>query len=112
MEIVRWSEGAFEKDGVKVQVLAQNSNAKEIQILLAKNGVMKEHKAPFDISVQVLCGKIWFEVGGERVEMGALDMVCLKASVPHSLGGIEDSIVRLSLAQRDSLARVSAVLKN
>ncbi|WP_066389077.1 cupin [Helicobacter himalayensis] len=112
MEIVRWSEGAFEKDGVKVQVLVQNSNAKEIQILLAKNGVMKEHKAPFDISVQVLCGNIWFEVGGERVEMGALDMVCLKASVPHSLGGIEDSIVRLSLAQRDSLARVSAVLKN
>lgn len=40
---------------------------KKIQILLAKDSVMKEHKAPFAIHVQVLSGKIWFEVEKEKI---------------------------------------------
>lgn len=111
MRITKWSEVEFNPKEVKINVLIDDKKGKEIQILLAKDSVMKEHKAPFAIHVQVLSGKIWFEVKNEKFELNDLDMISLEANVSHSLGGLEDSIVRLSLSKLDSIQRVNAVLK-
>ena len=111
MQIIKWKEENFLENEVKVNVLSQNSNAKEIQILLAKDAIMKEHKAPFDISVQVLSGKISFGVLDKEFILNELDMISLKANEIHSLKALENSIVRLSLAQSDTIARVKDVLK-
>lgn len=111
MRITKWSEVEFSPKEVKINVLIDDEKGKEIQILLAKDSVMKEHKAPFAIHVQVLSGKIWFEAKNEKFELNALDMISLEANVSHSLGGLEDSIVRLSLSKLDSIQRVNAVLK-
>lgn len=99
------------KSEIVINVLAENSLAKEIQILMPKDCIMKEHKAPFPITLQVLRGRIYFSVGNERCELSALEMVSLEANVPHSLSGIEDSILRLSLAKQDNKTRINAVLK-
>lgn len=111
MQIIKWSRAEFNLKEVKINVLIDNESGKEIQILMAKDSVMREHKVPFAIHVQVLSGKIWFEVENKKLELNALDMISLEANVPHSLGGIEDSIIRLSLNKFDSIQRVSAVLK-
>ncbi|EKS3202356.1 cupin domain-containing protein [Campylobacter jejuni] len=111
MKIIQWNRAEFNSKEVKINVLIDNEKGKEIQILLAKDSVMKEHKAPFAIHVQVLSGKIWFEVEKEKFELNALDMISLKANVAHSLGGLENSIIRLSLNKSDSIQRVNAVLK-
>lgn len=111
MEIISWQSADFQSEQVKVNILTQNNSAKEIQILMAENSVMKEHKAPFAISVQVLCGEVEFSVFDEVAVLRALDMVCLDALVPHSLRAIKDSIVRLSLAKNDSIERVEGVVK-
>lgn len=111
MEIISWQSADFQSEQVKVNVLAQNNSAKEIQILMAKNSVMKEHKAPFAISVQVLSGEVKFSVFDEAATLRVLDMVCLDALVPHSLHALKDSIVRLSLAKNDSIERVESVVK-
>lgn len=111
MQIMKWSRAEFSPKEVKINVLIDNENGKEIQILMAKDSTMKEHKAPFAIHVQVLSGKIWFEVENKKLELNALDMISLAPNVPHSLAGIEDSIIRLSLSKFDSIQRVSAVLK-
>ncbi|EAI4691867.1 cupin [Campylobacter sp. BCW_6875] len=111
MKIIQWNRAEFSSKEVKINVLIDNEKGKEIQILLAKDSVMKEHKAPFAIHVQVLSGKIWFEVEKEKFELNALDMISLKANVAHSLGGLENSIIRLSLNKSDSIQRVNAVLK-
>lgn len=44
-------------------------------------------------------------------EFNTLDMISLEANVPHSLGGLEDSVIRLSLNKLDKVQRVNAVLK-
>lgn len=54
---------------------------------------------------------IWFEVEKEKFELNVLDMISLEANVAHSLGGLENSIIRLSLNKSDSVQRVNAVLK-
>ena len=103
MKIIQWNGAEFSPKEVKINVLIDNEKGKEIQILLAK--------APFAIHVQVLSGKIWFEVEKEKFELNALDMISLEANVAHSLGGLENSIIRLSLNKSDSVQRVNTVLK-
>lgn len=111
MQVISWQNAEFQQEKVAVNVLAQNASAKEIQILMPQDSVMKEHKAPFDISVQVLRGVVEFSVGDDTAVLKDLDMVSLKANETHSLRALKDSIVRLSLAQADTLARVQGVLK-
>ncbi|TKX29916.1 cupin domain-containing protein [Campylobacter estrildidarum] len=112
MKITQWNTTNFLSKEVKINVLIDNESGKEIQILLAKDSIMKEHKAPFTIHVQVLSGKIWFEVQGQKLQLNTLDMISLEANIPHSLGGLEDSIIRLSLSKFDSIQRVKTILKN
>ncbi len=110
LNVINWQNVEF---GEKIEILplAHNAASKEIRIVMPKDCVMKEHQAPFAIFVQVLRGRIWFACGEERVEMGEGEMVSLVANEPHSLGGLENSVVRLSLGVGDSVERVSKVLK-
>lgn len=110
MNIISWGNAKFQKE-ITINAMTQNSNAKEIQILMPKNSVMKEHKAPFDISVQVLCGEIEFSICDDTARLKTLDMVSLMANEAHSLRAMEDSIVRLSLAQGDNVSRVENVAR-
>lgn len=111
MQILSWSKAEFEPLKVKITPLVENENTKEIQILMAKDSQMPDHKAPFDISVQVLKGAIDFEVRNEVLRLNELDMITLKANEAHSLRALQDSIVRLSLSKLDSVSRVSGILK-
>ncbi|MWV63069.1 cupin domain-containing protein [Helicobacter saguini] len=111
MQIISWKNATFKAGEVNIEVMTQNDSAKEIRIAMAKDSVMKEHKAPFSIFVQVLSGSIEFEVQGQKLDMQTLDMIALDANIPHSLKARQDSIIRLSLAKNDSVSRVSAVLK-
>lgn len=111
MKITQWNKANFSPKEVKINVLIDDERSKEIQILLAKDSIMREHKAPFAIHVQVLSGKIWFEVQGQKLQLNTLDMISLEANIPHSLGGLEDSIIRLSLSKSDNIQRINAILK-
>lgn len=111
MQIIKWNAATFKAGEVNIEVMAQNDSTKEIRIAMAKDSIMKEHKAPFSIFVQVLSGNIEFEVQEQKFDMQTLDMIGLDANVPHSLKAKQDSIIRLSLAKNDSVSRVSAVLK-
>lgn len=110
MQIISWNSTEFKAGEVVVNVLTQNANSKEIQILMAKNSLMSEHKAPFDITVQVLKGEIEFTAQETQV-LKELDMISLEANKAHSLHALKDSIVRLSLAKNDSFKRVQGILK-
>lgn len=111
MKSAKWfSEVTFE-NGLDIKSLLETENSKEIRIVMPKDEIMKEHKAPGAIVVQVLKGKIWFEVEGQRYEFESGDMLALDAKIPHSLGGLEDSIIRLTLSKIDHVKRVKDVAK-
>ncbi|GAA8472685.1 hypothetical protein KKKH26_14580 [Helicobacter pylori] len=68
MKVVHFLEGVhFEK--LHIETLNENSSNKEIRICMPKGAILDKHKAPGAISVQVLEGKIVFEVGDEKIEM-------------------------------------------
>lgn len=92
-----------------IQVLLETLTSKEIRIVFKKGQHMKEHKTPFPIVVQVFKGAIDFGVEGTKQHLEAGSLIALEGQVPHDLTALEDSIVRLSLSVKDSVARVEKI---
>lgn len=95
-----------------IQVLLDTENGKEIRIAFKKDQVMKEHKTPFAIVVEIFEGCIDFGVNGKIHTLNRGDLVSLEGGVPHDLTAVKDSIVRLSLNKGDSAKRVEDVAIN
>ena len=92
-----------------IQVLLETETGKEIRIAFKKDQVMKEHKTPFPIVVEIFKGAIDFGVNGTKQHLKAGKIIALVGGVPHDLIAIEDSIVRLSLSKNDKVERVQNV---
>lgn len=112
MEKIVWDFDNFsDLNEVSINVKTENLSTKEIQILMPQDSVMKEHKAPFNIIVQVLKGEIEFSVNNKIITLNSLDSISLESNVPHSLKALKNSIIRLSINKKDSVVRINAVLK-
>ena len=93
-----------------IQVLMETEAGKEIRIAFQKDQVMKEHRTPFPIVVEIFEGAIDFGVNGEIHTLKKGDLICLEGGVPHDLKALEISTVRLSLNKADSAKRVESVV--
>jgi len=95
-----------------IHVLIDTDSGKEIRITFKEGQVMKEHKTPFPIVVEIFEGAI--DVGGNGTihNLKKGDLVALEGGVPHDLKALETSTVRLSLNKADSATRVEGVAKN
>lgn len=113
MKIESFNENLdFNNDKIVTKVVLETSFSKEIRILLKKDQVMKEHKAPFPIIVHVIDGEINFGVEGEIHLLKIGNIITLPANVPHDLYALKDSVVRLSLSKLDKIERVNDVTEN
>lgn len=95
-----------------IQVLLETETGKEIRMAFKKGQVLKEHKTPFPIVVEVFEGAIDFGVRGEIQPLKKGDLIALEGNVPHDLKALEPSTVRLSLNKADSAKRIQDVAKN
>jgi len=102
---------AYSDDKVQITPLMDTDSSKEIRIVFKKDQVMKDHHTPYPIAVEIVDGEIDFGVQEEVVRLIKGDIVSLEASVVHNLKANKDSIVRLTLSKKDSIARVKGVLK-
>ncbi|MGB8705304.1 MAG: cupin domain-containing protein [Gillisia sp.] len=96
----------------QVKLLLDSDTGKEIRIVFKAGQVMKEHKTPFPIVVEIFEGSIDFGVNGENHQLKKGDLVALEGNIPHNLKAMGDSIVRLSLNKADTAQRVEDVAKN
>jgi quercetin dioxygenase-like cupin family protein len=92
-----------------ISILIDTESTKEIRIAFKKGQLMKEHKTPFPIVVEIFKGTIDFGVNGTTKQLKTGELISLEGGVPHDLVAVEDSIVRLSLSKKDSFERVQNV---
>lgn len=95
-----------------VKVMLETETGKEIRIALKEDQVMKEHKTPFPIVIEVFEGSIDFGVYGETHTFHKGDLLSLEGNVPHDLKALKDSVVRLSLNKADTAKRVEDVARS
>ena len=92
-----------------VQVLMDTDSSREIRIAMKKGQVMKEHKTPYPIVVELFEGKLSFGVRGQEYSVNKGDLLALEGNIPHNLRAEADSIVRLTLSKSDTVERVKGV---
>ncbi|NLR94285.1 cupin domain-containing protein [Flammeovirga agarivorans] len=94
-----------------ISVLFETEFTKEIRIAMKEGSVMKEHKAPTPIVIEMVKGNIDFGVNNEILHLAEGDLLTLDGHVPHDLKATKDSIVRLTLTKYDDSNRVKNVAK-
>lgn len=95
-----------------IQVMLDTETGKEIRIVLREGQVMRKHKTPFPIVVEIFEGSIDFGVNGDVHTLDRGELVALEGNVPHDLTALRDSVVRLSLNKADTAKRVEDVARD
>ncbi len=96
----------FREDRPATKVLLESEFSKEIRIALRQGQLMKEHKTPWPIVIEIFDGAIDFSFKDSTIVLKRGDLITLEGGVPHSLLGRQDSVIRLSLSKADEFKRV------
>lgn len=99
----------FKENKPAIQVVLESDFTKEIRIAFKSGQLMKEHKTPFPIVVELMDGSIDFGVNGEVLHLKKGDLIALEGGVTHDLKATSESIVRLTLSKLDKSERVKRV---
>jgi quercetin dioxygenase-like cupin family protein len=86
----------------KTRTLAKTEDLELIRLILPAGKEIPSHKAPGEITVQCLEGRVAFTAGGKTQELTPGKLLYLAAGEPHAVKAIEDSslLVTLLLSKR------------
>ncbi len=102
----------FSDEKISTKVILETSFSKEIRILLKAGQLMKDHKAPYPIIIHLIEGEVDFGLKDQQYLLKEGDIFSLEANVTHNLLAVKNSIVRLSLAKKDTSERVISAAAN
>ncbi len=81
------------------KTLIKTQHVEVIRMVLPAGKLLSEHKAPGEIIVQCMEGKITFTTMGKAKSLRAGDMLYLAADEPHALEAVEDSSFLLTIVR-------------
>ena len=81
----------------KTTVLIKNESLEVIRLAVDQGKEIPEHRAPGQVLLQCLAGKVAITCGERTCELGAGQMLYLPKREPHSVLGREDSWLLLTL---------------
>jgi quercetin dioxygenase-like cupin family protein len=84
----------------KTTTLVKTDDLEVIRLVVPAGKEIPTHKAPGPITVQCLEGRVSFTAQGETKELYAGTFTYLKTAEPHSLKGIEDSSLLVTILLR------------
>jgi quercetin dioxygenase-like cupin family protein len=95
----------------KTATLVKTDGLEVIKLVVRAGKEIPTHKAPGEITVQCLEGRVLFTAHGRSQELDAGQFLYLAAQEPHSLKGIEDSslLVTIQLAMKKPVRKFDVV---
>ncbi|MHB8865894.1 MAG: cupin domain-containing protein [Pirellulaceae bacterium] len=85
----------------KTTTLVKTANLELIRLVLPAGKEIPTHKAPAEITVQCLEGRVLFTAQGQSQELTPGQLLYLAAAEPHAVKGIEDSALLITLLLPD-----------
>jgi quercetin dioxygenase-like cupin family protein len=95
-EVIQLSLGAA-LGSSKTTTLVKSADLELIRLILPAGKEIPTHKAPGEITVQCLEGRVAFTAGGKTQELAAGQLLYLAAGEPHAVKGIEDSSLLVTI---------------
>lgn len=88
--------------GHQTSLLFKSKQLEVLRLVLPAGKIITEHKAPGEITVQCLEGRIAFTAGGKTQELIAGQMLYLTSGEPHALAALAPSsaLVTIVLAPK------------
>lgn len=99
-EVIDLTPLAEQIASTKTHTLFKTSALEAIRLVLPAGKQIAEHKAPGEITVQCLEGRVDFTSGGATHELTAGKLLYLRAAEPHALHALEDSTILVTLSLR------------
>lgn len=81
----------------KTTTLVKTDALEIIRLVIPAGKDIPEHRAPGEIAVQCLEGRIAFGSGGMKQDLKEGELLYLSSGEPHSLHGIEDATVLVTI---------------
>ena len=81
----------------KTTALVKSAAVEVIRLVVSAGKDIPEHKAPGDITVQCLEGAVDFTAEGRTQRLVPGQLLYLAAGAPHSLHGVQDSSVLVTI---------------
>jgi len=81
----------------KTTTLVKTSDLELVRLVLPGGKKIPTHKAPGEITVQCLEGRVAFTVGSKAQELIVGQLLYLSATEPHSVRAIEDSSLLVTI---------------
>jgi quercetin dioxygenase-like cupin family protein len=97
LEVINVSPFGSGLAAAKTTALIKTNHMEVIRLVLPAGKELSEHKAPGDILMQCLEGRVAFTSLGKTVELGPGQLVFLPAAEPHSVRAIEDTSFLLTI---------------
>ncbi len=83
--------------GSRTTTLVKTTDLELIRLIIPAGKVIPLHKAPGEITVQCLEGRVAFTAEGKTQELTAGQLLYLTAGEPHALTGLEDTSLLVTL---------------
>jgi quercetin dioxygenase-like cupin family protein len=95
----------------KTMTLVKTNDLEVIRLAVPAGKEIPTHRAPGEITVQCLEGRVQFTAHGRSQEIDAGQFLYLAAQEPHSLRGIEDSslLITIQLAIKKPVRKFDVV---
>ena len=81
----------------KTSALIKSEHFEVIRMVLQAGKQVQEHRTKGEVIVQCLEGLVHLSMSGSKVELGAGQLLHLKAGQPHALEAVENSSVLLTI---------------
>jgi len=93
--------------GAKTTALIKTENLEVIRLVVPRGKEIPTHSTRGEITVHCLEGQVDFTTEGETIELGAGHLLYLKANQPHSVQGIDDASLLVTITFERGVTRFS-----
>ncbi|MDF1881515.1 cupin domain-containing protein [Sulfurimonas sp. MAG313] len=110
MKLFKLQEDLNFTNTAKITSMGETPFSKEIRICMGVDALMKEHKAPAPITIELFSGSIELKSENDTHIMQEGEIAVFEANIAHSLFALKNSIIRLSLSKSDTIQRVQNLI--